>query len=145
MNERTPAQRQHMLDVADAIEFNPDNFDMAEVLGVGPCGSVACIAGWSDALRFNIDMTQTNECTLQSCERDQSGKLLHYWERFALRTGLSVADSRRLCGDRGIGAAHEMPDHLRAKGIADALRQIADGANYSDALDDVVVRYGGAL
>ena len=38
-----------------------------------------------------------------------------------------------------------MPEHLRAKGMADAVRQIAYGATVTDALDDVVDRYGGAL
>ena len=143
MNERTPAQRQHMLDVAGAINTHPDNFDMNEVLGSGPCGSVACIAGWSDALSWNIDMTQDNEDFIGNVERGPNGEVLSYSGRFAVRSGLSRLDSRRLCGSDGIRAADEMPVHLRAKGIADALRQIADGANYRDALDDVVDRYGG--
>ena len=143
MNTRTPEQRQHMLDVADAINTHPDHFDMAEVLGSGPCGSVACIAGWSDALSWNIDMTQNDRGLIGGIERGPDGNVLKYWERFAMRTGLSIADSRRLCGDRGIRAADEMPAHLRAKGIADALLQIADGAHFQEALDDVVDRYGG--
>lgn len=145
MNERTPAQRQHMLDVADAIESHPDHFDMATVLDVGPCGSVACIAGWSDALSWNIDMTRENDDFIGDVELGPYGKRLTYWERFAVRSGLSYVDSSWLCGSDGIGAADEIPVHLRAKGISDALRQIADGANYRVALDDVVDRYGGAL
>ena len=142
MNERTPEQRQHMLDVANAINTHPDNFDMTEVLGVGTCGSVACIAGWSDALSWKIDMTQDNDDFIGDVERGPDGKVLTYWQRFAVRSGLSNVDSRLLCGYCGIGAAEAMPAHLRAKGIADALRQIADGAHFQDALNDVVDRYG---
>ena len=145
MNTRTPEQRQHMLDVADAINTHPDNFDMVEVLGAGPCGSVACIAGWSDALSWNIDMTQDNEDFIGNVERGPDGEVLSYSGRFAVRSGVPHFDSRGLCGADGIAAAEDMPVHLRAKGISDALRQIADGANYLDALDDVVDRYGGAL
>ena len=123
---RTPEQRQHMYDVADAIENEPDQFDMSHYI----CGSNMCIAGWSVALRGgNVRLMEADEVD-SDC---------------ATHMGIDMISARRLFGGEGIHTAEEMPDHLRAKGMADAVRQIADGATVTDALRDVRNRYGGAL
>lgn len=42
-----------LLDVATAIEANPEHFDMGSFCGKNDCGTTACIAGWAVALSID--------------------------------------------------------------------------------------------
>lgn len=120
---RTPEQRQHMHDVADAIETHENRFDMTVFSEHRPeCGTVMCIAGWSDHLLG------------RSTERVRTSVA-------AAVMGLSQSDAVDLFCYSGVHASLRMPKHLRAKGMADAVRQIADGATVRNALKDVAERY----
>ena len=119
----------HLRDIADAIESEPERFNMDRWVPLdgmnndrgGPCGTASCIGGWSQALRG----VSTRE-----------GPLRAY-----AAMGLDEVAGRQLCIRRGLDVANGMPKHLRAKGMADALRQIADGVPVLDALGDVAARY----
>lgn len=131
---KTAEQKQHLLDIADAIENEPQRFDMKVYYSTDESafcqsveqamnhyGTTMCIAGWSghiakDYYNFGINGA-------------------------ASRMGLSYEDANRLCLSPGMATAENMPEHLRAKGMSDAVRQIANDAPVEAALDDVAERY----
>ena len=55
--------------------------------------------------------------------------------------GLSFTEYRLLCLGEGMHVASKLPEHLRAKGMADVVRQVADGAPVDEAHADVLERY----
>jgi len=141
MTARRPEQRQHGYDVANAIEANPDHFSMSEVFSSARCGTAACIAGWSDALTCKLDLSKPRGVVVQARNRALVWFDESYIGLIAERFGLSIGEVDSLCFGSGIDIAKGMPSHLRAKGMADAVRQIANGAAVDDALEDVAERY----
>lgn len=128
-----------MYDVADAIEAEAERFDMDNYVRLDPeCGTAMCIAGWSCHVRkVGWDMTELRwdgDASLTS-----TGQLISAVAANAM--GLDLCERYCLFESRGVVVAADMPEHLRAKGMSDALRQIADGSEVVDALDDVSERY----
>ena len=136
---RTPEQRQHILDVADAIEAESERFDMRDYVKLdSKCGTAMCIAGWSCHVR-NVGWDMTELRRDGDAYSHSTGQLISHDAVNAM--GLNAFERSRLFETRGLEVAAEMPEHLRAKGMSDALRQIADGSEVVDALDDVSERY----
>ena len=120
---RTPEQRQHMLDVADAFEAHANQFDMNNYANKGECGTVMCIAGWSTHLQgYEWSWYVFGGGSLARVTEDG----FHASDLAANAMGLSELEAVDLFVN-GIDAAESMPVHLRAKGMSDAVRQIADG------------------
>ena len=136
---RTPEQRQHIRDVADAIEAEHRRFEMSDYVALDPdCGTTTCIAAWSCHVRNVVwDMDELRRDG-DAC-RTSTGQLISHDAAKAM--GLDAIERCQLLEGQGVDSAEAMPEHLRAKGMSDALRQIADGSEVVDALDDVVERY----
>ncbi len=124
----TPEQLAHRHEVADWIEANPTGFDMAFYGVMGECGAVMCIAG--------VSATLTGEA-----EWDSDGFM--EWAKVVASKAMGFAwdDAGALFVDLGIPAAESMPEHLRAKGMAQAVRYTCE-MSVSDALDRAVAEYG---
>ena len=122
---KTAEQRAHILAVADFIENEPESFDMRnwDRPAETPCGSVMCIGGTSDLIA------------------GEGWSLGDDAYVIALRFGIGDEEATGLCFESGPEVALNMPAHLRAKGMADALRQIAEDVRVPVALMDVGSRY----
>ena len=117
--------------VADAIEAHPDRYDQEvwtsdgrwKSLDVHTCGTAFCIAGWAVA----VDHWETGAWgRVHSDETDQVARQL---------MGLTPREGHFLFGPEWLPNADmaELDEpHLRAKHVANALRDIADGASVYD-------------
>ena len=131
----TEEQRQHMHDVADAFEAESERFNMNHFEKHAPdCGTIMCIAGWSRHIRGK-DVLSIPDYGYDWEEPRMDEDDVRY------AMGLTRDEFSRLCLGDGMDVALKLPEHLRAKGMADAVRQIANGATVTDALNDVAERY----
>ena len=82
------------------------------------CGTASCIGGWSDAL---------------------AGQQPGFDSSTFKRMGLTLSEGCTLCYSEGQRAAAKMSPHLRAKGMASVLRDLADtDIDVQTALDKAV-------
>ena len=138
--QKTSEQVAHINQVADLIEGNPESFDMnywrADIATVDEgCGMIACIGGWSDMVLLEESGIEPFSYGDQLDEADGVG-------RVAERFGISELDAEALCYEAGANAWKAMYEHLRAKGMASALRDIASDRSVGSALKDAVERFG---
>ena len=112
------AQRQHALDVAEAIEQHADQFRQDQWRHT--CGTPACIAGWSCALRR--DLNQPSQVNLN----DYDGSDISWDAGEAL--GLTRREASNMFHPEPYGEFEERPTAAEAVSVPPDLRRDRGGA-----------------
>lgn len=127
----TPEGKELLLKAKEQILLNPDRYDQDRISYVNACGTVCCIAGWVDVMRFGLE--KHNERV--------SDKVANIWNDSAEAMGLDYHYDDQFSDETEASHLFAEPEYHSDRQFAEEYWNAVDGSQRAQAAGRMIDRF----